>query len=151
MDTLRISDADRETALDLLGEQYAVGRLDKDEFDERSDAVWSAKTQGDLAPVFADLPVRSPACRLARPGAGRSGAGASATEVGGRDGPARCCRWSFLLVLLTVLTQGAVRAPAGRALVRVRLAPLTRAGTGATGARRLRCSGSRFAVRGSCS
>ena len=44
-------------ALDLLSEQYAVGRLDKDEFDERSDAVWSAKTQGDLAPVFADLPV----------------------------------------------------------------------------------------------
>ena len=60
MDTLRISDADRAKALDLLSEQYAVGRLDKDEFDERSDAVWSAKTQGDLAPVFVDLPVRSP-------------------------------------------------------------------------------------------
>jgi hypothetical protein len=61
MDTLRISDADREVATDLLSEQYAVGRLTKDEFDERSDAVWSARTQGDLAPVFADLPVRSPA------------------------------------------------------------------------------------------
>ena len=61
MESLRISDADRATALDLLSEQYAVGRLTKDEFDERSDAVWSAKTQGDLAPVFADLPVRSPA------------------------------------------------------------------------------------------
>ncbi len=58
MDALRISDADREAAVDLLGEQYAVGRLTKDEFDERSDAVWSARTQGDLAPVFADLPVR---------------------------------------------------------------------------------------------
>ena len=58
MDSLRISDADRESAVDLLGEQYAVGRLTRDEFDERSDAVWSAKTQGDLAPIFADLPVR---------------------------------------------------------------------------------------------
>ena len=61
MDTLRISDADREAAVDLLSEQYAVGRLSKDEFDERSDAVWSARTRGDLAPLFADLPVRSPA------------------------------------------------------------------------------------------
>jgi hypothetical protein len=61
MDSLRISDADRESATELLSEQYAVGRLTKDEFDERSDAVWSARTQGDLAPVFADLPVRYPA------------------------------------------------------------------------------------------
>src|SRR4051812_43366397 len=60
MDSLRLSDADRESAVDLLGEQYALGRLTRDEFDERSDAAWSAKTQGDLAPVFADLPARVP-------------------------------------------------------------------------------------------
>jgi hypothetical protein len=59
MDQLRISDADREAAVHLLGEQYAVGRLTREEFDERSDAVWSARTRGDLAPVFADLPVQS--------------------------------------------------------------------------------------------
>ncbi len=59
MDALRLSDADREAAVDLLGEQYAVGRLSRDEFDERSDAVWSARTRGDLAPIFADLPVQS--------------------------------------------------------------------------------------------
>ncbi len=61
MDELRIGDAERESALVVLGEQYSLGRLTKDEFDERSDAVWSARTRGDLAPVFADLPVRSPA------------------------------------------------------------------------------------------
>ena len=70
MDALRISDADRAQALDLLSEQYAQGRLDKDEFDERSDAIWSAKTQGDLSPVFADLPWRSPPVRPAGRGAG---------------------------------------------------------------------------------
>ena len=70
MDSLRISDADRESAVELLSEQYAVGRLTRDEFDERSDAVWSAKTQGDLAPVFADLPARSPAGPT-EPAAGR--------------------------------------------------------------------------------
>lgn len=67
MDSLRISDADREAAMDLLSEQYSIGRLTKDEFDERSDAVWSARTRGDLAPIFVDLPVRAPATPV-RPG-----------------------------------------------------------------------------------
>lgn len=52
---LRISDADRDQALDRLADHYAAGRLDKDEFDERSDAVWTARTGADLTPVFADL------------------------------------------------------------------------------------------------
>ena len=73
MDSLRISDADREAAVEVLAEHYASGRLDKDEFDERSDAVWSAKTQADLAPLFADLPLRSPtsAARVGQRGARR--------------------------------------------------------------------------------
>ena len=53
---LRLSDADRQAAVDLLSEQYAQGRLTRDELDERSDAVWSAKIHGDLSPLFADLP-----------------------------------------------------------------------------------------------
>jgi uncharacterized membrane protein len=57
---LRLSDAERQTAVDQLGEQFAVGRLTREEFDERSDAVWSAKSQGDLLPVFADLPAQAP-------------------------------------------------------------------------------------------
>lgn len=57
MDHLRISDSDRELAVAQLGEQFAEGRLTRAEFDERSDAVWSARTRGDLSPVFADLPV----------------------------------------------------------------------------------------------
>ena len=61
MDSLRLSDADRESAVNVLADQYALGRLTRDEFDERSDAVWSARTQGDLAPIFADLPVGSTA------------------------------------------------------------------------------------------
>ena len=53
---LRLGDADRQQALEVLGEHYAQGRLDRDELDERSDAVWTAKTHGDLSPLFADLP-----------------------------------------------------------------------------------------------
>ena len=94
MDTLRISDADRATALDLLSEQYAVGRLDKDEFDERSDAVWTAKTRGDLAPIFADL---APPPREYSPG--RRG-------PWGRRGwfPLPLAPVLFLLIALTVIT-----------------------------------------------
>jgi hypothetical protein len=97
MDALRISDADRAQALDLLSQQYAEGRLDKDEFDERSDAVWSAKTQGDLAPVFADLPWRSPALS-ARPA--RRG-----PRWGSARGPRRGPRWAppLLLVILALV------------------------------------------------
>ena len=57
---LRLSDAERQAAVEQLGEQFAVGRLTREEYDERSDAVWSAKTQGDLSPIFADLPTGAP-------------------------------------------------------------------------------------------
>jgi len=56
MAELRIGDADREAAVADLGEHYAQGRLTKEEYDERTDAVWSARTRSDLAPLFADLP-----------------------------------------------------------------------------------------------
>jgi hypothetical protein len=52
---LRLGDVDRDQAIARLSEHYAAGRLDKEEFDERSDAVWTAKTYADLAPIFADL------------------------------------------------------------------------------------------------
>lgn len=66
---LRLSDADRDRAVAELGEHYAAGRIDKDEFDERSDAVWTARTTGDLEPVFADLvaPAERRASRHAGP------------------------------------------------------------------------------------
>ena len=96
MSTLRLSDADREAATELLGEQYAVGRLTKDEFDERSDAVWSAKTEGDLAPVFVDLPVRSAALAARGPW--------SAVGRPSRRRPFPLLPFLFVLVALTVLT-----------------------------------------------
>ncbi|EID53666.1 DUF1707 SHOCT-like domain-containing protein [Saccharomonospora xinjiangensis] len=52
----RLSDAERTQALDALAEHVRTGRLDLPEYDERSASVTSAKTRGDLAAVFADLP-----------------------------------------------------------------------------------------------
>jgi len=55
-DFLRLGDAEREQASALLREHYAEGRIDTDEYSERLDAVWAARTRADLRPVFADLP-----------------------------------------------------------------------------------------------
>ena len=57
---LRIGDREREAAVDALGEHYAAGRLSKDEYDERAETAWSARTQRDLTAPFADLPGPQP-------------------------------------------------------------------------------------------
>jgi len=53
---LRASDADRERTAQLLREHHAVGRLTAEEFDERLDKVFVAKTVGELDELLADLP-----------------------------------------------------------------------------------------------
>lgn len=53
---LRASDADRDEAAAVLGGAMAAGRLTSAEYAERLDAVYAAKTLGDLAPLTRDLP-----------------------------------------------------------------------------------------------
>ncbi|MFT4009134.1 MAG: DUF1707 domain-containing protein [Nocardioidaceae bacterium] len=53
---VRIGDAERDRALSSLSEHYVAGRLTRQEYDERAAAVWAARTEGDLAPLFRDLP-----------------------------------------------------------------------------------------------
>ncbi|MFF5188977.1 DUF1707 domain-containing protein [Streptomyces sp. NPDC000345] len=54
---LRASDADRERVAEVLRDALAEGRLDLDEFEERLEQTYSARTYGELAPVTRDLPV----------------------------------------------------------------------------------------------
>lgn len=61
----RIGDAERDRAVELLREHMAQGRLDEAEFDERLTAALSAKTSGDLDPLFTDLPGPRPGQGLA--------------------------------------------------------------------------------------
>ena len=58
--TWRISDGDRDAAVQALGEHYATGRLDKAEYDERVDLAWAARTNLELPPLF-----RTSRCRTA--------------------------------------------------------------------------------------
>lgn len=53
---VRASDADRDRVADILREAMAEGRLDAEEHSERLDAVYSAKTMGQLEPLVRDLP-----------------------------------------------------------------------------------------------
>jgi hypothetical protein len=73
---IRVSDVERNAVAERLSAHYADGRLDQAEFDERVSTTMSAKTRGDLAGLFDDLPDPEPA---------------GASEVGrrgGRGGPA---------------------------------------------------------------
>jgi hypothetical protein len=54
--TIRLSDAEREAAAADLGEHFVQGRLTADEHAERLEQVWSARTRGEIAPIFRDLP-----------------------------------------------------------------------------------------------
>ena len=52
---MRAGTADRNLVLQALSEAYAEGQLDREELDERTDAVNVAKTLGELPPLLADL------------------------------------------------------------------------------------------------
>ena len=65
---LRAADADREIIHGVLVDAFADGRLDREEYDERSGAAWKARTLGELPPLVSDLvPERAP---VAHPKAG---------------------------------------------------------------------------------
>src|SRR5579863_3687076 len=53
---MRASDADRDRVIDVLRAAAGEGRLTPDEFEERMEAVLSARTFGELARFTADLP-----------------------------------------------------------------------------------------------
>jgi hypothetical protein len=55
---VRIADADRERTVAVLGEHHAVGRLTYDEFVERMDQAYEARTRADLDALTSDLPAQ---------------------------------------------------------------------------------------------
>lgn len=71
--TLRASDADREQVADRLRHATAEGRLSPDELEERLEAVFAARTYGELDEIVVDLPGQNvrrserPARRVASP------------------------------------------------------------------------------------
>ncbi len=60
-DELRIGTREREDAVQLLGDHFAEGRLQVDEYEDRVGQAVGARTRGDLRPLFRDLPAPYPA------------------------------------------------------------------------------------------
>jgi len=90
---IRIGDAERDKAVSDLGDHFAAGRLNRDEFDDRADQAMQARFSTDLAPLFADLPASQPAAPTTPPGEVRAG------------GPPP---WAYAMWLLPVLMVAAV-------------------------------------------
>lgn len=53
---MRASDAERERVAERLREAVAEGRLDMEEFEQRLDIAYKARTHGELEPLVRDLP-----------------------------------------------------------------------------------------------
>jgi hypothetical protein len=64
---MRVGDAERDAVAADLGEHYTAGRLTLDELHERLEAVFAAKTFGQLARIMSDLPGPGRLAGLVRP------------------------------------------------------------------------------------
>jgi hypothetical protein len=100
---IRVSDQDRHCVVEWLSEAYAVGRLSREEFDERFAAAYSARTYGELRDLTADLPL--PAARTGLP----------SDIVASRRGPESASRrligqliWAFFVLVLAARLAGLV-------------------------------------------
>jgi hypothetical protein len=100
---MRASDQDRQEAVLALSDQFAEGRLDRDEFDRRQGQAQEAVYLHDLDPLFADLPGRAaPTTRAEAP----------STAPGRRPHPAAIAAFGLLsaasTVVLIALAVGAI-------------------------------------------
>lgn len=73
---MRASDAERERIAEILREAVAEGRLEMEEFEQRLDAAYKARTHGELEPIVRDLPAVGAA--VAPVAAGQAGTGSTA-------------------------------------------------------------------------
>lgn len=62
---LRVSDQDRERVITALNEHAGAGRLSTEELEDRVQAVYDAKTKGQLDAVRRDLPITAEEAKLA--------------------------------------------------------------------------------------
>jgi len=96
---IRASDTDREHLAGLLGEHLIAGRLNLDEFQERTEAAYAAVTLADLAPLVSDLPALSDAPQPAP----HSSADPQTAAAIGRAFGGRWASWLLTSVICSVL------------------------------------------------
>jgi hypothetical protein len=110
---VRIGDADREAAATGLREHFALGRLTLEEFRQRLDAVFAAKTDRELAAISRDLPRSTtnpapwpqprPAIRPGRAGQAQPNGLGQYSGRGGRYRPWPALNFGLLLVAIVLI------------------------------------------------
>jgi hypothetical protein len=70
---IRISAAERDSAMSALGEHFSTGRLELSEYEDRCGPAVAARTRADLEELFDDLPEPHPDLSSATPPARRAG------------------------------------------------------------------------------
>jgi hypothetical protein len=79
---IRACDQERDRVAEVLSDAYAVGRLTREELDERSGAAFSARTRGELHDLTADLPARPADPGLPAGAASRRGTATDSRQAG---------------------------------------------------------------------
>lgn len=90
---IRASDAEREYVVDVLRGHCSEGRIDLDEFSERINRVYAARTIGELNDITADLPVLATSRSMHTTGDTSRTRRAIKWTIGIMSGPARRGRW----------------------------------------------------------
>lgn len=83
---VRASDAERDAVVGRLNQAVGEGRLTMDEFSERLELAYAARTRGELEPLLRDLPVGT---------AGAAPATTSGTAVVSGGGQGKDTRWNI--------------------------------------------------------
>jgi hypothetical protein len=121
-DDLRVSDADREAAVDFLNRHYAAGRLTEREHSARIDAAYAARFDSQLDALTADLPPLPPAGLVRRERVGRGigpavrigavvAAGIAALTVIPPDAWATLIALGLPLLVMLLFTVGPIAVP----------------------------------------
>lgn len=107
---LRASDTDRERVAELLRAAAGHGRITLDELEERLEAVYAAKTYGELVPITADLPAEdgfAGSTLAAGQATGRAASLAEPEDAASRVGAPASSRRTAIAIMAGVKRAGA--------------------------------------------
>jgi hypothetical protein len=110
-DAMRASDRDRELAAGVLRDAYVAGRIDLEEFHDRTDGAYSARTWGELRDLTADLPTGQALSHAASGADPRTGV----ARLG--NAPRRPFAFIWVMAVIWLAIAGAAHAAAAIPLV----------------------------------
>lgn len=94
---MRASDAERERIAEVLREAVAEGRLQMEEFEQRLDAAYKARTHGELEPLIRDLPAPGGAVAPVRAGSAPARTGSAGVDWAERIGGPATSKGAFAI------------------------------------------------------